>query len=95
MITHPLIHLPNRHDRMTAKRKRAILKALDAEQLSLETATDFYRLSYEEIAEWRRYYKQGGLRGLCTTKLQHHRKRPATNQKKRARGAGTEDASHP
>jgi hypothetical protein len=92
---HPLIHLPKPHDRMTAKRKRAILKALDADQLSPETATDFYRLSAEEIAEWRRYYERGGLRGLCATKLQHHRKRPPQTRKRDRRTAGTEDTSHP
>jgi hypothetical protein len=86
-----MINLPKPHDRMTAKRKRAILDALDADQLSPDTALAFYRLSAEEIADWRRHYERGGLRGLCTTKLQHHRKHPPRTRKRDQQNAGTEN----
>jgi hypothetical protein len=66
-VTHLLIHLPGAHVRMTPLRKHAILEAIDAGQLSVDTAIAYYNLSHEELDGWRRCYREGGVRGLRVT----------------------------
>jgi len=59
-----LRRLPSAKCRWTAKRKLQVLKAIDAELLSRTTALSYYRLSAEELDEWRALYESLGFRAL-------------------------------
>ena len=47
--------------------------AIDGGLLSLQDARERYRLSSEEIADWRRSLDRAGLPGLRVTKLKRYR----------------------
>ena len=56
-----------------SRRKTEVLAAIDGGLLSLQDARERYRLSSEEIADWRRSLDRAGLPGLRVTKLKRYR----------------------
>ncbi|GAO79390.1 DUF1153 domain-containing protein [Sphingopyxis sp. USTB-05] len=56
-----------------SRRKAEVLAAIDGGLLSLQDARERYRLSSEEIADWRRSLDRAGLPGLRVTKLKRYR----------------------
>lgn len=56
-----------------SRRKAEVLAAIDGGMLSLDEACDRYRLSLEELADWRRAIDRAGIAGLRITKVQRYR----------------------
>ena len=61
--------------RWTAKRKAALVAAVEAGQLSMEEACSRYSLSIEEFLSWQIRLKQHGVAALETGKTKRHRLR--------------------
>ena len=62
--------------RWVASRKAALIRAIDAGELSLENACAEHALSIEEFISWRTALRDFGQPGLRTTKLQLYGNRP-------------------
>lgn len=58
-----------------SRRKAEVLAAIDGGMLSLDEACERYRLSLEELADWRRAIDRAGIAGLRITKVQRNRDR--------------------
>jgi len=67
MISHRLIHLPQCGKRFYARDKANIIEAIRAGQDAVNICAR-YRISAEELAEWRRRYDRNGLSGLKATR---------------------------
>lgn len=55
-----------------SRRKAEVLAAIDGGLLGLEEACKRYRLSVEELADWRRSIRSAGIPGLRVTKLRRY-----------------------
>ena len=73
--TRELFALPSGTGRWTASRKQQVLIAVDRGALTIEDAHRRYRLTAEEIEEWRRRLERHGPNGLKIKKLQEERRR--------------------
>src|SRR5437868_13305972 len=62
-----------RSRRWTIRRKAALLEAVRSGMLSLETASQRYALSLEELRTWERDFERYGVYGLRATRLQIYR----------------------
>jgi hypothetical protein len=61
--------------RWTARRKAALLAAVEAGLLSMEETCSSYSLTIEEFLSWQLRIEQHGLVGLQTRKIKQHRLR--------------------
>jgi hypothetical protein len=61
--------------RWVASRKAAVVRRIEAGELTADAACDEYDLSAEELARWQDGYKQHGQPGLRTTRVQIYNKR--------------------
>jgi transposase-like protein len=59
--------------RWVARRKAAVVAAVQNGQISLEEACRRYQLSEEEFRSWQRAYQSHGLAGLRATRIQQYR----------------------
>ena len=59
--------LPQPEDRMTAARKEAILKAIQHDIITFESALSIYRMSEEELLGWAKNFSLSGRNGLKVT----------------------------
>ena len=59
--------------RWVARRKAAVVAAVDGGMLTQEEAFDLYGLSEEELGEWRRALGTHGLSALRVTAMQRYR----------------------
>jgi hypothetical protein len=66
------IQLPTPGDRWTPRRKRAVIEALDAGQISTADAFERYALTPEELNAWVKMFLRHGLYGLRGTRLQYY-----------------------
>ena len=63
--------------RWTPRRKRLVLEAIFAGELSVTEACARWDLSLEELQSWQRDYQRYGLAGLKTTRIQAIREEEA------------------
>lgn len=68
-----LASLPPPGTRWTARRKAAVLAAIENAVMTREEACDRYALSLEELAAWERLAGRVGVKGLRATRMQHYR----------------------
>lgn len=61
-----------------SRRKAEVLAAIDGGLLGESEARTRYRLSFEELAGWRRSIDRAGIPGLRVTRLQEYRNRLST-----------------
>jgi PHD/YefM family antitoxin component YafN of YafNO toxin-antitoxin module len=61
--------------RWVASRKAAVVRRIEAGELTPEAACDEYDLTTEELAGWRDVYKQHGQPGLQITRVQIYSRR--------------------
>ena len=59
--------------RWVARRKAAVVAAVDGGMLTLEEACDLYGLSEEELGQWRSALSRHGLNALRVTAMQRYR----------------------
>ena len=59
--------------RYTAKRKAAIIAAVNNGKTTLEAACKAHNITAEEFASWERSLVRTGQQGLRITRLQHYR----------------------
>jgi transposase-like protein len=66
---------PENVGRWTASRKAAVVRAVNAGEVTHEEICRRYQLSVEELLAWQRDYESHGPPGLRSTRLQvyHHR----------------------
>jgi transposase-like protein len=63
--------------RWVARRKAAVVAAVQSGKITLEEACRRYNLSEEEFRAWQRAFEAHGLPGLRTTRLQQYRTSPS------------------
>ena len=73
--------------RWTARRKAAVLEALQTGALTQEDAIDRYALSVDEIRSWERQLERYGLPGLRVSGRQKEMPRVARRGRRRTTGA--------
>ena len=61
--------LPKDCSRWTARRKAAIVMALQNGLITLEELCERYGMTPEEYVEWSLAFDRSGVRGLCTTRI--------------------------
>ena len=66
------IQLPTPGDRWTPRRKRAVIEALDAGQISMADVCERYTMTPEELNAWVKMFLRHGLYGLRGTRLQYY-----------------------
>ena len=59
--------------RWVARRKAAVVAAVQSGKITLEEACGRYQLSEEEFRSWQRDYISHGLAGLRATRVQQYR----------------------
>ena len=59
--------------RWVARRKAAVVAAVQSGKITLEEACQRYQLTEEEFRSWQRAYEAHGLPGLRATRLQQYR----------------------
>ena len=59
--------------RWVARRKAAVVAAVQNGEITLEEACRRYQLSEEEFLSWQRAYQAHGLAGLRATRVQQYR----------------------
>jgi len=59
--------------RWVARRKAAVVAAVQNGKITLEEACRRYQLSEEEFRSWQRAYQSHGLAGLRATRVQQYR----------------------
>jgi transposase-like protein len=70
----PMTSLPPAETRRwVARRKAAVVAAVQGGKITLEEACRRYNLSEEEFREWQRAFEAHGLPGLHATRLQQYR----------------------
>ena len=62
--------------RWVARRKAAVVAAVQGGKITLEDACRHYNLSEEEFRAWQHAFEAHGLPGLRATRLQHYRTPP-------------------
>jgi hypothetical protein len=60
--------------RWMARRKAAVVAAVQAGKISFEEACSYYQLSEEELLGWQHALDSHGLRGLSVKRLQGNRR---------------------
>lgn len=60
--------------RWVPRRKAKVVAAIEGGLISEEDALQRYSLTPEEFAHWRTALNRHGMRGLCVTRLGHHRR---------------------
>jgi transposase-like protein len=69
-----MVELPPANTRRwVARRKAAVVAAVENGKITLEEACRRYQLSEEEFLSWQRVYRAHGLVGLHTTRVQRYR----------------------
>ena len=63
--------------RWVARRKAAVVAAVQSGEITFEEACRRYQLSEEELRSWQRAYERHGLAGLRATRVQQYRPPPA------------------
>ena len=63
--------------RWVARRKAAVVAAVQNGKITLEEACRRYELSEEEFRSWQRTYQSHGVPGLRATRVQQYRSPPA------------------
>jgi len=59
--------------RWVIRRKAEVIAAVRGGLLSIEEASNRYKLTVDELLSWQSSFDQHGLAGLRTTRLQHYR----------------------
>jgi transposase-like protein len=77
--------------RWTAHRKAAVVKAVNAGEVTREEICGRYQISIEELLSWQRDYESHGLHALRSTRLQIYRRLAARDR--RSLGADPPDAA--
>lgn len=60
--------------RWVPRRKAKVVAAIEGGLISEKDALERYSLTTEEYAHWRTALIRHGMRGLCVTRLGHHRR---------------------
>ncbi|MBU0726021.1 MAG: DUF1153 domain-containing protein [Alphaproteobacteria bacterium] len=66
---------PPETERWVIRRKALVVAGVDAGLLTAEEACQRYRLSMEELSNWRRLIEKHGVKGLRATRIQRYRVR--------------------
>lgn len=61
--------------RWTPMRKAQVIDQVESGNLSIDAACALYGMSEDELAEWRRRYVDGGVRGLSALRQPRREKR--------------------
>ena len=76
---------PSNTRRWVARRKAAVVAAVNSGKITIEQACQVYQLSEEEFLSWQHAYETHGLSGLRTTRIQQYRQRPSARAPLRRR----------
>ena len=68
--------------RWVARRKAAVVAAVQNGKITLEEACRRYELSEEEFRSWQRTYQSHGVPGLRATRVQQYRTPPTPRPRK-------------
>lgn len=60
-------------ERWVIRRKALVVAGVDSGLLTAEEACQRYRLSLEELANWRKLIEKHGVKGLRATRIQRYR----------------------
>ena len=80
-----MIELPSENvRRWTARRKAAVVNAVNVGEVTREEICRRYQISIDELLSWQRDYESHGLHGLRSTRLQiYYRHRLAARRRDR------------
>ena len=68
--------------RWVARRKAAVVAAVQNGKITLEEACRHYELTEEEFRSWQRAYQSHGLAGLRATRVQQYRPQSLTRARR-------------